>query len=158
MSIVDHVSNIPAKHLYSAGVMYRDLEDIIAGKSVEIPKGVLYASKRLFDLSVYQIRLNAGVTKFDLEIHMLEAMTTYNMVSDIIRKVTDSPDATTKEIDMKIELLTNALQNPGTLFLRHEKGEYEVLMKFFRELHSMAGEAMYEEAMSGQHSRYSWTL
>jgi len=157
MSFVECTVGGPQQYVYAAVVMYEGLEEILAGGNEKIQQGSLEQAQRLFSVAVDQIRRDR-THNYKSEIHILEGLSTHRMIADILRKVSDKPITTRQEVDSEIELLAEAMQNPGPLFLRHKREEYEMLTKFFKELYKIGANARYEETVRGTQSPYGWTI
>lgn len=153
MSLAVVKSNIPQRYTYVASVVANGLERILAGSEEKIPDGAIRERGLLFELATDQIHFaRKGSHRFhDVDYPHSSfgyRSMAYVVVSDIIRNtILERPDASASAVNSEIERLNEAMKNPGPLFLRHNREEYEKLRKFFLELKSLGHDARYAEAM-----------
>ena len=121
--VIDGV-DILYQNSYIAGAMSQSLDDLLNGKETKIPAGVLDQAKRLFSVGMGHINeISAGSAE-------LKAMTTYQLLRDMLRKV----DSSLGDVDSELESLAVAAEalTPDGRQIKISAERYSTIQNLFK--------------------------
>ena len=121
--VIDGV-DILYQNSYIAGAMSQSLDDLLSGKEAKIPAGVLDSAKRLFSVGMGYIKgSSAGSAE-------LMAMTTYQLLRDMLRKVNSSLG----DVDSELESLAVAAEalTPDGRQIKISAERYRTMQNLFK--------------------------
>lgn len=137
MSVVIDGKDILVHNSYIAIVMGEGLESFVAGHKYHIPVRVLEHAKKLFSIGMDHIKEKRGEELTHNQWEQREVYKTYQLLTDILKKVKRIED---DQIDSELEKLANAinlLTPNGTKM--PEREQCQTLQQLFMTMYQEAG-------------------